>query len=95
MRFDEVDPVEHRAGGAVPFCHHEDVARAEVVDRPLEFRAALDGLAAGFLAEDDVNAFSAKRAELAVEVLVRAADSAVADFPHFISILNCYPPEHA
>ena len=46
--------------------------RAELVDGLLEFGATLDALAGGLLAEDHVDAFSAKSAE-AVEVLVSAA----------------------
>jgi hypothetical protein len=58
---------------------HQDIAGAELVDRHLELGPVLDPLARGLLAEDHVNAFGPERAELAVEVLMSAADAAVAD----------------
>src|SRR5580765_5883481 len=87
--FDEVDPVEHRAGCPIPFGNDQDIASAELVDRLLEFRPALGGLAGGLLAEDDIAAFGAKSTELAIKVLMGRTDSRVADFPHLVSIQIC------
>ena len=51
-------------------------------DSLLQFGPALDALAGGLLAKDHVDALSAKRTDLAIKVLVRAADPAIADFAH-------------
>ena len=44
----------------------------------------LHALARGLLAVEHVDTFSAKRAKLSIEVLLSAADPAVADFAHRI-----------
>jgi hypothetical protein len=86
---DDFDAVEHQAGRPVPFRNDQYIAGAELVDRLLELGPVLDALARGLLAEDHVNAFGPERAELAVEVLMSAADPAVADFARRISIQIC------
>ena len=67
---DDLDAVEHRPGGAVPFSDHENVAGAERIDGALELGPVLDALAAGLLAIEGVDTFGAKRAKLPIEVLL-------------------------
>jgi hypothetical protein len=50
----------------IPFGNDQEVARAELIDRLLEFRPTLGRLAGGLLAEDGVAAFGARSTELAI-----------------------------
>ena len=45
---DDLDAIEHRAGGPVPFGNDEDVTGAERIDGALEFGPVLDRLALAF-----------------------------------------------
>ena len=54
----------------------------------IELRPILNALVGGFHAEDHADAFGAKSTELAVEILVGAADPAVANFSYLIPILE-------
>ena len=85
MRLIRFDAVEHRAGCPVPFGDDQHVADAELVDRLSSSGRFLTLLPQAFSRKITSTALGAKRADLAIEVLMRAADPAVADFAHLIS----------
>ena len=49
---DDINAVDHGACGTVPFCHHQCVASAQLVNGLLELRTVPDGLAVHLLRED-------------------------------------------